>query len=93
MSEAVQKSMFNLIQGPGTNQEGLKHTMNQLNNEADYVECTIVNYQKDGTMFNNLLTIGPLYDEGRDADKEEGLRKASFYVVILINIGELGPDN
>ena len=81
--------MFNLIQGPVTNQEGLKHAMDQLNNGANHVECTIVNYQKDGTMFNNLLTIWPFYD----ADEEEGLRKATSYVVILMNIGELGSDN
>ncbi len=56
---------------------------------ADHVECTIDNYQKDGTIFNNLLSIWPLYD----ADEEEGLRKATFYVVILMNIGELGSDN
>ena len=91
-SEAVHKSMSNLIQGPMTNREGLKHAMDRLVNGADHVECTTVNYRKDGTMFNNLLTMGPLYEEGNDGDMEEGLKKPSFYVGILMNIGELGAD-
>ncbi len=70
--------MFNLIQGPVTNQEGLQHVMDQLNNGADHVECTIVNYQKRWDNVQQLNNHSALYD----ADEEEGLRKATFYVVI-----------
>ena len=38
--------MFILIQGPVTNQEGLEHVMDQLNNGADHVECTICQLPK-----------------------------------------------
>ena len=82
-SEALQKNMANLMQGPETNREGLKHSMDQLVNGAEHVECNIVNYRKDETTFNNSVAIGPIYDEGSDADEEEGLRKASYYVGIL----------
>lgn len=90
-SEAVDKSMSGLIQGPKTNHEGLKHAMDQLVKGADHVECTTVNYRKDGSMFVNLLTMGPLYDED-GADEATGKREAAYYVGILMNIGELAQD-
>lgn len=89
-SEAVGKPMSKLIQGPKTNREGLKRAMDQLIKGAQKVECTTVNYRKDGSTFNNFLTMGPLYDENDDA--EEGKREAAYYVGILKNIAELAQD-
>lgn len=86
-SEAVGKSMSKLIQGPKTNREGLKNAMDQLIKGSQQVECTTVNYRKDGSTFNNFLTMGPLYDENDDA--EEGKKEAAYYVGILKNIAEL----
>eukprot|EP00571_Detonula_confervacea_P002401 CAMPEP_0172313388 /NCGR_PEP_ID=MMETSP1058-20130122/20144_1 /TAXON_ID=83371 /ORGANISM="Detonula confervacea, Strain CCMP 353" /LENGTH=554 /DNA_ID=CAMNT_0013027033 /DNA_START=179 /DNA_END=1843 /DNA_ORIENTATION=- len=91
-SEALQKSMSNLIQGPKTNREGIKHAMEQMNNGAEQVECSTVNYRKDGSMFNNFLTMGPLYDKEDGADEETGKREPAYYVGILMNIGELAQD-
>ncbi|KAL7541295.1 hypothetical protein ACHAXR_012038 [Thalassiosira sp. AJA248-18] len=92
-SEALGKSMSNLIQGPKTNREGIKHAMDQLVNGADQVECNTVNYRKDGSMFNNFLTMGPIYDEDdADADAERGNRVPAYYVGILKNIAELAQD-
>eukprot|EP00581_Thalassiosira_minuscula_P017864 CAMPEP_0183726730 /NCGR_PEP_ID=MMETSP0737-20130205/24049_1 /TAXON_ID=385413 /ORGANISM="Thalassiosira miniscula, Strain CCMP1093" /LENGTH=557 /DNA_ID=CAMNT_0025958161 /DNA_START=272 /DNA_END=1945 /DNA_ORIENTATION=- len=90
-SEAVKKSMSSLIQGPKTNRKGLKSAMEKLVKGADHVECTTVNYRKDGSMFNNLLTMGPLYDE-EGTNAEERTREAAYYVGILRNIGELAQD-
>lgn len=96
--EALGKSMSKLIQGPKTNREGLKQAMEQLTDGADHVECNTVNYRKDGSMFNNLLTMGPLYDQDKfdenGADEEEGKGQSvpAYYVGILMNIGELAQD-
>ena len=87
--EATNKSMSNLIQGPKTNRTGLKRAMEKLQSGADRVECTTVNYRKDGTMFKNFLTMGPLYDNADGADIEEGKREPSYYVGILMNLGEM----
>ena len=90
-SEAIQKSMSDLIQGPKTNREGLKEAMDKLTKEgAENVEVDTVNYRKDGTMFKNHLVMGPLYDEEDGDDLEEGKREVAFFVGILNNIGELG---
>jgi PAS domain S-box-containing protein len=90
-SEACGKSMSSMIQGPKTNREGIKQAMDQLSKGAEHVDCTTVNYRKDGSMFNNFLTMGPLYDDG-GIDEEDGGRKPAFYVGILMNIGELAQD-
>ena len=87
----MNESVSGLIQGPRTNREGLKYAMDQLVKGADHVECTTVNYRKDGSMFNNLRTMGPLYVED-GADEEAGKREAAYYVGILMNIGELAQD-
>lgn len=91
-SEALEKSMSNLIQGPKTNRVGLKDAMEQLKNGAEQVECTTVNYRKDGSMFKNFLTMGPLYDENDSLDEEEGRREPAYFVGILMNLGELAQD-
>lgn len=83
-SEAVGKSMSGLIQGPKTNTKGLKDAMDELKNGAVRVECTTVNYRKDGSMFNNHLTMAPLECNAGN--------KAAFYVGILKNIGDLAQD-
>lgn len=90
-SEAHGKSMSGLIQGPKTNRKGLKGAMDRLLMGDEHVECTTVNYRKDGSMFTNQLIMGPLYDEA-DFDEEEGKREAAFYVGILINLGDLAQD-
>ncbi|KAL7550917.1 hypothetical protein ACHAWF_014119 [Thalassiosira exigua] len=89
-SEALGKSMSKLIQGPRTNREGLKNAMDQLAKGADHVECTTVNYRKNGSMFTNLLTMGPLYDKG--CSSEEGRKQPAYYVGTLVNIGNLAQD-
>jgi len=88
--EAVHKNMSNLIQGPETNREGIRRAMDELHAGAQHVECTTVNYRKDGTTFKNFLRMGPLYDDedGYD-DVEGGKRMPAYYVGILMNLGEL----
>eukprot|EP00585_Thalassiosira_rotula_P010679 CAMPEP_0196159808 /NCGR_PEP_ID=MMETSP0910-20130528/46508_1 /TAXON_ID=49265 /ORGANISM="Thalassiosira rotula, Strain GSO102" /LENGTH=842 /DNA_ID=CAMNT_0041424733 /DNA_START=55 /DNA_END=2583 /DNA_ORIENTATION=- len=90
-SEVVNKSMSGLIQGPKTNNMGLKHAIDKLSKGADQVECTTVNYRKDGSMFTNLLTMGPMYNEDEE-DEEMGRREAAYYVGMLTNVGERAQD-
>lgn len=91
-TEAVGEPMSQLIQGPKTNREGLKKSMEELIGGADYVECETVNYRKDGSTFLNFLQMGPLYDDNDDGDEEKGEREVSYFVGILKNIGELAQD-
>jgi len=91
-SEAVGAPMSKLIQGPKTNREGLKKSMNELIGGADYVECETINYRKDGSTFKNFLQMGPLYDDNAEVDEEKGEREVAYFVGILKNIGELAQS-
>ena len=84
--------MSKLIQGPKTNREGLKKSMNELIGGADYVECETINYRKDGSTFKNFLQMGPLYDDNAEVDEEKGEREVAYFVGILKNIGELAQS-
>ena len=86
--EAVSKSMSDLIQGPKTNREDISNAMYRLAAGAEHVECTTVNYRKDKTAFTNRLAMGPLYDD--EADEEN--KVATYYVGVLMNIGELASE-
>ena len=88
-SEAIGANMSKLIQGPKTNSEGLNKAMDDLIGGADYVECNTINYRKDGSTFENKLQMGPLYDNDVNADEERGERKASYFVGVLNNLGEV----
>jgi hypothetical protein len=91
-SEAVGAPMSKLIQGPKTNREGLKQSMEELIGGADYVECETINYRKDGSTFKNFLQMGPLYDDNDEVDEEKGEREVAYFVGILKNIGELAQS-
>eukprot|EP00574_Skeletonema_japonicum_P003658 CAMPEP_0201716630 /NCGR_PEP_ID=MMETSP0593-20130828/2563_1 /ASSEMBLY_ACC=CAM_ASM_000672 /TAXON_ID=267983 /ORGANISM="Skeletonema japonicum, Strain CCMP2506" /LENGTH=569 /DNA_ID=CAMNT_0048206477 /DNA_START=65 /DNA_END=1771 /DNA_ORIENTATION=+ len=91
-SEAVGEPMSNLIQGPKTNREGLKKSMEELIGGADYVECETINYRKDGSTFKNFLQMGPLYDDNDEGDEEKGEREVAYFYGILRNIGELAQS-
>ena len=87
--EALGKSMSTLIQGAKTNRAGLKTAMEKLNKGADHVQCSTVNYRKDGSQFNNFLTMGPLYG---DNFNDNGEKETAYFFGILKNIGELAQD-
>lgn len=88
--EAISKSMSSLIQGPKTNRKGLKKAIADLDGGNDYVECETVNYRKDGSMFRNHLIMGPLYDSVGTDEEEKG--EPTYYVGILLNLGDLAQD-
>ncbi|KAK1744405.1 hypothetical protein QTG54_004938 [Skeletonema marinoi] len=91
-SEAVGQNMSAMIQGPKTNREGIKKSMEELIGGADYVECETINYRKDGSTFKNFLQMGPLYDDNDEGDEEKGEREVAYFVGILKNIGEFAQS-
>mmetsp|Transcript_25945 Transcript_25945/g.39899 ORF Transcript_25945/g.39899 Transcript_25945/m.39899 type:complete len:594 (+) Transcript_25945:107-1888(+) len=91
-SEAVGQNMAAMIQGPKTNREGIKKSMEELIGGADYVECETINYRKDGSTFKNFLQMGPLYDNNDEVDEEKGEREVAYFVGILKNIGEFAQS-
>jgi len=79
-SEVIGQTMPHLIQGPETNCKGLQEAMTNLVQGED-VQCTTVNYRKDGSTFCNQLSMGALYNnESGDVD---------YFVGILRNLGDL----
>jgi PAS domain-containing protein len=88
-AEAAGLPLSTLIQGPKTDLKGFQQAMGDLISGADCVECYTVHYRKDGSMFSNFLQMGPLYDKNDGGDVEKGDRKASYFVGVFNNVGEL----
>ena len=47
-----------ILQGPGTNHMGLRDAVQRLFEEEKPVRVVTTNYRKDGSKFENLLTLG-----------------------------------
>lgn len=52
-----------ILQGPETNQLGLREAVQRLFEEEKPVRVVTTNYRKDGSRFKNLLTLGPIFDQ------------------------------
>mmetsp|Transcript_10673 Transcript_10673/g.18942 ORF Transcript_10673/g.18942 Transcript_10673/m.18942 type:complete len:184 (-) Transcript_10673:61-612(-) len=80
-SEIVGKDS-SILQGPESNNVGLRDAVQRLFEEEKPVRCVTTNYRKDGSKFTNLLTLGPIYDATKGG-------KMTHVVAILKDIGKV----
>jgi hypothetical protein len=98
LSDLLQKLLFDLVHGPNGFKD-LEHAMGQLAIGANYVECAIKISCRNGTLFNLVLTLGPLFDTPQgymEATQEQdtsyfvvgnhGQQETSYYVGVLQNV-------
>lgn len=62
LAEALHKTPGFLLQGTGTENEKRKILRDAINQKVK-VECTLINYRKNGEAYNGFVQIYPLFDE------------------------------
>ena len=69
------------LQGPGTEKADVEKIRSAIKSEKEE-SVNLLNYNKDGTSFNNQFFLSPLYDR-------EG--KLAYYIGVQCSVKKLGP--